>query len=221
MTVPTVAEPRACPRRTTVPALLTVALTLAAPAPVLGQEAADEAVLNGKTAEWLVASAVLAAPLALRDEAEVRAWTADDRLVTLRPGTNGLICLADRPGDDRFAAACYHEGLEPFMERGRELSRQGVEGMARQEMRWAEIQDGTLPMPAAGMVYNLSFPSEDFDPATTDPATGGRLHAIYMSGATAESTGLPTTPGDGPWLMFPGTPSAHVMIGLATKEPEP
>lgn len=195
-------------------ALLVVPGPLPAQRPEVEAEATGEAVLDGKSAAWLVESAILAAPLTLRDGAEVRAWTADDRLVVLRRGSNGIICLADRPGDGRFAAACYHEGLEPFMERGRELRRQGLEGMERNQRRWAEIEAGTLPMPTAGMVYNLGFASEDFDPASTDPATGGRLHAIYMAGATAESTGLPATPGDGPWLMFPGTPSAHVMIAL-------
>lgn len=178
---------------------------------------AQEVVLGNKTAEWLVASAALAAPESLRDGAEVRGWTADDHLVTLRRGANDIICLADRPGDDTFAAACYHASLEAFMERGRELSRQGVAGGERNEVRWREIREGAIPMPVAAMVYNLRFPSEDFDPATVDPATGGRLHAIYMPDATPESTGLPARPGDGPWLMLPGTPSAHVMIGLPVK----
>ncbi len=180
----------------------------------------DDVVLNGRTMEWLVESAALAAPAQLREAAEVRAWTADGHLVTLRPGFNRIICLADEPGDGRFRAACYHDSLEPFMERGRELRRQGIEGEARNQARWDEIEAGTLPMPAAAMVYNLAFPGEDFDPATTDPATGGRLHAIYMKGATAESTGLPTIPDGGPWLMLPGTPSAHVMIGLPSKAPQ-
>lgn len=196
-------------------------LACALPLPgALGAQALGVPIAAEKSPEWMVASAVLAAPASLRDGAEVRAWTADDRLVVLRPGTNGLICLADRPGDGRFAAACYHDGLEPFMERGRELSREGVEGMERNEVRWREIEAGTLPMPAAGMVYNLGFATEELDPGSTDPATGGRLHAIYMAGATAESTGLPITPGDGPWLMFPGTPSAHVMIALPAKARE-
>jgi hypothetical protein len=39
---------------------------------------------------------------------------------------------------------------------------------------------------------------------------------IYTPGATAETTGLPLTPGPGaPWLMFPGTPGAHIMISPA------
>ena len=191
---------------------------LAAGAPELvAQTSVPEPVLNGKTTEWLVASAALAAPASLRDGAEVRAWTAEERLVTLREGSNGIICLADRPGDGAFKAACYHDGLEPFMARGRELLRQGIRGEARNRARWEEIEAGTLPMPRAAMVYNLNFSTEDFDPATTDPAPGGRLHALYMPGATTESTGLPTRPGSGPWLMLPGTPQAHVMIALPAK----
>jgi hypothetical protein len=172
-----------------------------------------------RSTEWQVASAVLAVPAPLRDGAEVRAWTAGDELVTLRAGTNGIICLADRPDEDGFAAACYHASLEPFMERGRELRRQGVDGARRDEMRWQEIEAGTLPMPAMAMVYNLRFASADFDPATTDPATGSRLHSLYIPGATTESTGVSSRPSDEPWLMLPGTPSAHVMITLPRKQP--
>jgi hypothetical protein len=166
---------------------------------------------------WLIASAVLAAPEPLREGAEVRAWTTDDHLVTLRAGTNGIICLANRPDEDGFAVACYHASLEPFMERGRELGRQGVDGARRNEIRWREIEAGTLPMPAAAMVYNLRFASADFDPATTDPAAGTRLHSLYMPGATTESTGVSARPSEEPWLMLPGTPSAHVMISLPRK----
>ena len=183
-----------------------------------GQAGGGDVVLDGKTVEWLVETAVLAAPAALRAEAEVRGWTADDRLVTLREGSTGLICLADRPGDGELGVACYHAGLEPFMERGRELRRQGLEGMERQEARWQEVEAGELAMPAAGMVYNLGYGSEDIDPSTFDPATAFRLHALYMRGATTESTGISAEPGDGPWLMFPGKPSAHIMIGIPPKE---
>lgn len=196
-------------------ALLAGAALLAAPGTTSAQS--GDVVLEGKTVEWLVASAALAAPAELREGAEVRGWTADDHLVTLREGSNGIICLADRPGDGHFSAACYHEGLEPFMERGRELRREGVAGGDRNERRWAEIEAGELSMPVAAMVYNLGFPDEEFDPATTDPATGGRLHALYIRNATSEATGLPTRPGPEPWLMFPGTPSAHVMIAVPAR----
>jgi len=40
---------------------------------------------------------------------------------------------------------------------------------------------------------------------------------VYTPYATPESTGLSTTPGPGPWLMYPGTPGAHIMISPPKK----
>jgi len=191
------------------PVTLAASLIVLANGPLGGQEPAVE-----KSPDWLIAATVLAAPEALREGAEVRAWTEDGHLTTLREGSNEIICLGPRPDAEGFAVACYHDSLEPFMERGRELLRQGVEGRERDEVRWSEIRDGTLPMPAAAMVYNLRLPDADFDPAVVDPATGRRLHALYMRDATGEAMGVPVRPGDGPWLMFDGTPSAHLMISL-------
>lgn len=170
-----------------------------------------------KSDEWLIASAVLALPEPLRADAEVRGWTTDENLVVLRPGTNHMICLADRQDEEGFAVACYADSLEPFMERGRQLRREGVAGAQRDEVRWREIEAGTLPMPAAAMVYNLRYATTDFDPATFDPATAARLHAFYIRDATPESTGVSAQPADTPWLMQPGTPSAHIMISLPVK----
>jgi hypothetical protein len=40
---------------------------------------------------------------------------------------------------------------------------------------------------------------------------------VYVPYATPESTGLSTTPGTAPWLMYPGTPGAHIMISPPKK----
>jgi hypothetical protein len=40
-----------------------------------------------------------------------------------------------------------------------------------------------------------------------------RRYVVYTPYATPESSGLSTMPiPGGPWLMFPGKPSAHIMI---------
>jgi hypothetical protein len=174
---------------------------------------------TARSSQWLIESALLAVPEPLRAGAEVRGWGEGGTLTVLRRGTNNIICLADRPDQEGFAAACYHDSLEPFMERGRELARQGVAGAARDSIRWREIEAGTLAMPAAAMVYNLRFATDDFDPASFDPATAARLHSFYIRGATPESTGLSIRPSAEPWLMQAGTPSAHIMISLPTKPP--
>ena len=166
--------------------------------------------------EWLIGTAVLALPEFARAGAEVRKWTDDGGLAMIRAGSNGMICLADRPGEG-LGVACYHESLEPFMARGRELRAEGIEGMQRMQVRWDEARAGTLAMPELpAMVYNLRMPAEPADPATADLSTAGRLHAVYTPYATPETSGLPTEPSEGsaPWLMWPGEPSAHIMISL-------
>lgn len=163
--------------------------------------------------EWLVSGAVLPLPPDMRDGAEVRVRTGTPDLRTIREGSNNMICLADEPGGG-FHAACYHESLEPFMRRGRELSAQGLEGMERQRARWEDVEAGEVPVPnRPTMVYNLNFESEAIDPDTVDWREGGRLHATYIPYATPEQTGLTTESNPvEPWLMFPGTPSAHIMM---------
>jgi hypothetical protein len=199
--------------RTTRAALLACALLAGSAA-----ASAQTPVSHTKTNEWQVATAVLALPEALRAGAEVRGWNGDD-LVVLREGTNGIICLADRAEQEGLAVACYHDSLEPFMARGRELTRQGVAGAERDEIRWREIEAGTLHMPAMAMVFNLRYNTDDIDPATFDPATAGRLHSFYIPGASTESTGVSAQPSQEPWLMQAGTPSAHIMIALPVRAP--
>jgi hypothetical protein len=160
-----------------------------------------------------IAAAVLAAPEDRRDGAEVLGYDAAGAVTVLRKGTNDLICLADRPGDDEWSVACYHRSLEPFMKRGRELEAQGVKGEERMKRRWQEADAGTLAMPktpAALYVLNGS----GFDAATGKVKDAYLRYVVYTPWATQETTGLPLEPlsEGGPWLMFPGTAGAHIMI---------
>jgi len=160
-----------------------------------------------------IAAAVQAAPEERRAGATVLGYDATAQVKVLRAGTNDLFCLADKPGDDKFSVACYHQSLEPFMKRGRELEAQGVKGEERMKRRWQEADAGTLAMPktpAALYVLNGS----GFDPATGQVKDPYLRYVVYTPWATPESTGLPLEPQSegGPWLMFPGTAGAHIMI---------
>ena len=161
-----------------------------------------------------MAAAILAAPADQQAEAAVLGYDSSGKLVTLRTGENELVCLADDPADDPFSVACYHESLEPYMARGRELTAQGTtEGTDRNEIRWREAEAGTLSMPKApATLYVLTGSGYDSESGTvTDPYL---RYVIYTPWATIESTGLPARPmGPGsPWLMYPGTAGAHIMI---------
>ena len=165
------------------------------------------------SAEEQIASTILAAPEERRAGAAVLGYDAQGKLVTLRPGSNDLICLADKPADTRFSAACYHKDLEPFMARGRELEAQGIKGSERNEKyRWKEIKEGTLKMPREPrMLYVLS--GKGYDAASGKVIDASLRWVVYVPFATAESTGLSTKSKRGePWLMDAGTPGAHIMI---------
>ena len=158
-----------------------------------------------------IAAAVLAAPKDMRSGAAVLGYNDKGELVTLRKGENDLICLASDPKAKSFSVACYHKDLDPYMARGRELTAQGLKGKERQERRWKEVEEGKLVMPKGPhMLYVLSGQGYD---TTKGEVTAAELRwVVYIPYATPESTGLPTTGGAGPWLMYPGTPGAHIML---------
>lgn len=164
--------------------------------------------------EQQVAAAVLPLPTEMRAGATVMGYREAGKLVTLREGTNGMHCLALYVTRPDFHVACYHKGLEPFMARGRALREQGVRGAQVDSVRFKEVRDGTLPMPAMASLYSITTARENFDPATNAvKGAPGLLAVVYVPNATPESTGIPARPrNDGPWLMFPGTLKAHIMI---------
>jgi hypothetical protein len=158
-----------------------------------------------------IAAAVAPLPKDMRAGATVLGW-AGKGTVVLRQGSNDMICLAPDPARAQFHTACYHTAMEPFMKRGRELRAQGVTGDQVDSVRFREAREKKLALPTQpASLYTLTG-------GTVDPASGAVSGAsanfvVYIPYATAQSTGLSTVPTrDGPWLMFPGTPKAHIMF---------
>lgn len=161
-----------------------------------------------------VGAAVLPLPEDMRAGATVMGYKTKGKLEVLRPGTNGMICLALYVTRPDFHVACYHEGLEPFMARGRALRDEGVTGNRVDEVRYKEVADGKLKMPAQGALYTLTGKKEGWDPKTGKATGVTPLGVIYVPFATAASIGVTDKPQPGgtPWLMLPGTPKAHIMV---------
>ncbi len=158
-----------------------------------------------------IAGAALSLPEDMRDGAKVIGWTGDGDNVVLREGTNAMVCLAYR-GTGNFSTACYHESLDPYMARGRDLTREGITGSANRERRWEEMDAGTIAGPErAAQLYILTADGLDSSGAAINRYV---RTVIYYPHATQATTGIPETPQNGglPWLMFPGTAGAHVMI---------
>jgi hypothetical protein len=160
-----------------------------------------------------IAAAVLPLPKDMRDGATVMGYRTATTLEVIRPGKNSMTCLALFVVRDDFHVACYHNSLEPFMARGRELRAQGVKGDEVDSVRFREIKAGKLKMPKEAALYSLTGPKKSWDPATGVVTGANALGVVYMPYATADGVGLSTLPVKGsPWMMYPGTPKAHIMV---------
>ena len=160
--------------------------------------------------EEQVAQALAAAPEDKAGGARVLGYATDGSVVELRPGSNDFVCLASNPANERFSSSCYHASLEPYFARGRELDAEGADRNDRYRIRYEEMEAGTLPMPVMSATQYILDGTWDSDTRT---AAATVRWVIYVPGATPESTGLTESPQEGgPWIMFPGTPGAHIMI---------
>ncbi len=162
-----------------------------------------------------IKTAVLAAPADKRDGATIYGYSPKNEFVVLRKGTNELICLADDPAQKGLSVSCYHRDLDPFMERGRLLKKEGKKSAEILAMREQEVKDKKLMMPAhPSTLFSYTAKDEDYDVSTGVVKDGYLRYVVYIPYATAESTGLPVKPeAPGmPWIMDPGTHRAHIMI---------
>lgn len=167
---------------------------------------------QAKSPEREIVDAVSPLPAGQQAAAAVRAYR-HGTLTEIRAGTNGIICLADDPAREGFHAACYHQSLEPFMERGRALRASGLTAEAADSARLAALEAKTLAAPPAGAFLCSIFADDAFDPTNGVPDGTRGLYVLYLPYATEASTGIPATPSrEHPWLMYPGKPTAHVMI---------
>jgi hypothetical protein len=171
--------------------LVVITLVLGAVGTLLAQGADKEA---------LIKSALAAAPADIARGAAVIAPGPDGKMMELKVGTNGFTCLPDQPVTPGTDAMC----LDP------------------QAMIWAQSWMAHDPVPrntAPGMAYMLAGGS---DISANDPwarIVPGQTfvesppHWMVMWAFDAKTTGLSTTPQThGTWIMFAGTPYAHLMI---------
>lgn len=162
-----------------------------------------------------IAAAVMAAPEEDRANATVYGYDRNGEYVELRSGTNNLICVSDNPARPGFQSVCYHKDLLPFMNRGRELQKEGKSSQEIFDIREQEAKSGTLKMPEQATTLHLLEGKEGFfDESSGQVKNANYRYVVYIPWATAESTGLPLKPlvAGGPWIMDPGTHRAHIMI---------
>lgn len=158
----------------------------------------------------MIAHALLCVPEPARAEATVYGYDEKGQFVTLRKGSNEMICIADDPKQQGFSVASYHLSLEPFMARGRVLKSEGMGFQEIFDIREKEVTDGELIMPEKAL---LTVMTGEYD-QKGEVINLYTRYVFYIPFATSETTGLPTAPVGpaSPWIMDPGTHRAHIMI---------
>jgi hypothetical protein len=148
-----------------------------------------------------IASAESAAPAAVAAGATIYGFDANGGMVTLREGSNGWWCMPDTPSTP---------GPDPMC------------GDAN-AMDWAMAWIGKTEPPAGkvGFIYMLAGGTDgsNTDPFAAGPTDGNNWittgpHVMVMN-AVDLMAGYPTDPNPDttqPFVMWPGTPYAHMMI---------
>ncbi len=165
--------------------------------------------------EKQIAMAVQAAPPEKQGGATVLGYDENGELITLREGTNEMICVADDPNKEGISVVCYHADLKAFMDRGNALRKEWKRPDEIFAIREKEAIAGALKMPEnPSTLHVLSGKEASWNPETKKLDNAKLRYVVYIPFATAESTGLPIRPmvPGGPWIMDPGTHRAHIMI---------
>ncbi len=161
--------------------------------------------------EWQIKTATMAAPEDMREGAKVLGYNEAGELITLREGTNEMICIADDPSNESFSVAAYHKDLDDFMARGRELRAAGKNRQDIFNARAADMKSGKIKIPQGSALFVLTG---EYDVENDTLNNQYLRYVVYIPYATSESTGLPLQamgPGS-PWIMDAGTHRAHIMI---------
>lgn len=181
---------------------LALVFALVLPGPASAQPAPST---DGDVRE-MVRSALSAAPRSVTDDATVVTRTMppsnpDGEAAVLREGANGWVCMPDNPEVPGDSPACLDAPWREFLD--------------------ALLDGSEPPRPASlGIGYMLrgDFPVSNRDPAATEPAPGNEWiadsgpHLMLLVPDPGMLEGLPTSPGNGPWVMWSDTPYAHVMV---------
>jgi hypothetical protein len=151
-----------------------------------------------------IEEATAALPEYLRTGASVAMADADGSLRVLKTGSNGFKCRPDGP-QPGFKVACVEATVSGFFAAVRPIVAQATSKAERRKLIDAAIENGAIKIPTPGS-RNYVFSGPDRQRAKL-------LLTIFLPGATAESTGLSTERSNGTWLMCPGSPGAHIMVG--------
>ncbi len=170
----------------------------------------------------VIATATLPLPTFMRDGAAVVRLDAKGYPQPLRAGSNGMVCIADDPGDDQLDVRCYQQDFIVVVYRSFQLRRAAGDPDAHiGGTIEAEIKAGKIhlpPQPTAG--YRCSGPIADFDTTANSYRPPVECwQSVHFPYRTAAELGLPDESQVSeaqkrtlPYVMSSGKYWAHVMI---------
>jgi hypothetical protein len=157
------------------------------------------------TTEWKVLNAMSAAPAAVASGATLMDWptTPTGQPTQLRAGTNGWTCFADNSESPRNDPMCFDGQFGNWA------------------TAWMSHKNPTIT--SFGVAYMLQGGSDasNTDPFKMKPDSGHAWvdsgpHVMVVVPNVRDLRGLSTDPqSGGPWVMWQGTPYAHVMVPVA------
>jgi hypothetical protein len=151
-----------------------------------------------------VQSAMSAAPKAIAEKATIVTANADGSMTTLRKGTNGFTCMPDSPATP---------GPDPMC-------------MDANAMKWATawMAHKSPPTDTPGIMYMLAGGTDasNTDPYATKPTTendwvktGPHMMVVGSASLLKEYPSGPKPDTRAPYVMWAGTPYAHLMIPVS------
>jgi hypothetical protein len=144
-----------------------------------------------------IAKATSAGPPDIARNAAVMGMGADGKMKELRPGTNGWMCMLDLAGD----SMCLDKEWQAWGD------------------AWMNKKDPPKPK-TVGVAYMLKGDkgASNTDPYATKPAADNQwvVSGPHIMLLPTDLTQLDAYPTDwnkgGPWVMWKGTPYAHLMV---------
>lgn len=195
------------------PSIRTLALTalcaLALTDAVAAQERAKAAKpttsggVTNRSAAAKIASAASSAPRSLSEHATIMDWPASDSAppTTLREGTNGWSCFPDNPASPGNDAMCVDDQWMAWMDAY----------MKKAEPKIQRVGVGYMIAPG-GMYGSNVDPFAKARTATNDWGYDPP-HIMIIVPDLRALEGMPTSrESGGSWVMWTGTPYAHIMI---------
>lgn len=147
-----------------------------------------------------IASAMSAAPKQIASSATIAEIGADGKMVVLRAGTNGWLCMPDDANTPKPDPICADKMWQQWFD------------------AWmAKKPPAVKQVGVAYMLMGSSDPSNT-DPFATKPSPGADwvvvpAHTMVLVPDPKQLDSYPSDPKSaGPFVMFKGTPYAHLMV---------